>query len=213
MLPFLKVKGAGREVNPIIKNGGDIKILCILFLVPLLIIAPTKLLYFGLMQSRYYLPVFIFLHLATGYLLFHFLSKRVAYTLYSIILLSLISGHFWVYPERISQNWDGTLGHLPYHRLRDKMIKYIDEKKIPFHEVASDFPNDSEIRYTDLNDDKRHFSQKIRNQLHQHKYVFYSNVFNGFTVGELEELNSKWVVEQSYETQTVYVKLFKNPGF
>lgn len=185
--------------------------LLVLFIVPLILLCPTKLFYIGLMQSRYYLPVFIFLIMLTLYLVFHLQNKVIKYVLYAFILLSLFTGHFWIYPERISQNWDGTLAHLPYYDLRKKMICYIDEQKISYESIGSEFPNLSGVKYIDLIDDassslSRAFAPK---NLDENKYVFYSNVFNGFTVDELGELNSMWMVEKEFLCCNVYVRLYK----
>ena len=185
-----------------------LKQLLILFIVPLIILCPTKLFYVGLMQSRYYLPVFIFLIMLTLYLIIHLQSRIYGYILYGLVFLSLFTGHFWVYPERISQNWDGTLAHLPYYDLRKKMINYIDEQNIPYISIGSEFPNLSKFKFTDLSDDTGAFAPK---NLDKNKYVFYSNVFNGFTVDELEALHSKWIMEKKFSSWNVYVKLYKNP--
>ncbi|PCH92475.1 MAG: hypothetical protein COB85_08100, partial [Bacteroidetes bacterium] len=101
--------------------------LLIFTLIPFLIISPTKLFFVGLMGSRYYLPVFVFFSLFTLYLIVNLRSTILKYTLYSVLVISLFTGNLWIYPERISQNWDSTLAHLPYYSLRQKMINYIDE--------------------------------------------------------------------------------------
>ena len=169
---------------------------------------PTKLFYVGFMASRYYLPVFIFLIILTAYLIFNLKNRKYRYTLIVLVLFSLFTGHFWIYPERISQNWDGTLAHLPYYDLRKKMINYIDEQNIPFEDIGSEFPNHSSRKHTDLIDDMRTFSPK---NLTENKYIFYSNVFNNFTVDELHELSAAWSVEREYSMLNIYVKLYKNP--
>ena len=182
--------------------------LFIFVLVPFLIISPTKLIYVGLMGSRYYLPVFIFLSLFTLYLVFNLKNNTLKYSLYSLILTSLITGHLWVYPERLSQNWDGTLAHLPYYELRKSMINYIDKEGIPYESIGTTFPNLASMKYTDLTDDERTFSDK---DLSSNKYVFYSNVFNEWTVDELAELHQNWEVEREFSNWNIYVKLYKNP--
>ena len=183
--------------------------LLILMVAPLMVLSPTKLYYLHLMSSRYYLPVFIFLSLFTMYLVFNLKNNLLKYSLFSIILASLITGHLWIYPERLSQNWDGTLAHLPYHELRKSMIDYIDDEQIPFESVGTTFPNIASMKYTDLTDDERTFSDK---DLRSNKYVFYSNVFNEWIVDELIELHENWELEKEFSSMNIYVQLYKNPN-
>jgi len=130
--------------------------------------------------------------------------------LYFIALIGLLSGNFWVYPDRISQGWDATLAHLPYYNLRKKMIAYIDENNIPVNETGSGIPNAYPLKYIDLSDDEREFPRK---DFDKQKYIFYSNIFNDFTDEELERLKNKWQVEMKYQTLQVKVVLYKNPGY
>ncbi len=183
--------------------------LLILMAAPLLVISPTKLYYLHLMGSRYYLQIFIFLILFTLYLIFTLKHKTLKYSLYTLILVSLITGHLWIYPERLSQNWDGTLARLPYFELRQNMINYIDDETIPYEWIGTTFPNLSSMKYTDLTDDERAFADK---DLSSNKYVFYSNVFNEWTVDELAELHTNWEVVKEFSNWNIYVKLYKNPN-
>ena len=49
--------------------------------------------------------------------------EKFSKLLYVALLLGLISGNLWIYPERISQGWDASLAHIPYHSLRKKAIE------------------------------------------------------------------------------------------
>ena len=83
-----------------------------------------------------------------------FRKKRVIYTL---IFLTLLTGNLWVYPKKIAQGWDATLGHIPYHSLRIEAIDYLNNQKIDITNVASFFPNNTALDNVDFSEDKRAF--------------------------------------------------------
>ena len=89
-----------------------------------------------------------------------------------------------MYPKNISQGWDATLGHLPYHSLRIEAIDYLNENNINISEVASFFPNYN-VDFIDFKGDKRAFSKFNTNK----KYVFYASVYNLYEQSE----QRKWV--------------------
>lgn len=100
--------------------------------------------------------------------------KRYKRGIFILLWLGLISGNLWIYPEKISQGWDATLAHTPYHQLRKEAIKFLDFEEIDFKQVGTFFPNYNTIDEIDFTNDQRslvHFNKK-------NNYVFYSNVYN-----------------------------------
>lgn len=194
--------------NPkILLADRKIKLLLLLLSAVLLFSAPPMLIYKILNGHRYLIPFYYLLSLLATYLLFVNPGfKRSRKILLAVAVAGLISGNFWVYPGKIANGWDATLAHLPYHHLRQKMIRYIDEHEIPFEKVGSETPNLAAIRYIELRNDDRSFP---RADLQRHPYIFHSNVFNMFTDEEIDELNHKWVVEKEYRCLQVYVRLYR----
>ena len=190
-----------------LKGDSNIRIMVVLIIVSSIVLFPTMLIYKVLSSHRYLLPVFILVTMLSGYILFVKLPRfRYARTVFVILFISLISGNFWIYPDKIAKGWDSTIAHLPYHGLRKKMIAYIETNQIPFSEVGSDVPNTYPQKITDLTDDERYFHLKdIKND----KYIFYSNVFNMFTDEEIDELKSEWNLEEEYRCLQVKVQLYK----
>jgi|WetSurSiteA1Bulk_404760.scaffolds.fasta_scaffold00175_11 hypothetical protein len=183
-----------------------IKLLLLLLTATLIFSLPSMLIYRILNGHRYLITFFYLLSLLAAYLLFinpGFRSKRI---LFILALAGLVSGNFWIYPGKIANSWDANLAHLPYHHLRKEMIRYLEEKNIPFDQVGSEVPNIVPIRYIEVNDDDRSFH---RADLKTDRYVFYSNVFNMFTDEEIDELNNSWVVAKEYRCMLVYVKLYR----
>ena len=85
-----------------------------------------------------------------------------------VLCMGLLTGNLWVYPKIISQGWNATLGHLPYHSLRLDAIDYLNEKSINIEEVASFFPNYNILDYIDFKEQKslaKHYS--VLKQFHK----------------------------------------------
>jgi hypothetical protein len=128
-----------------------------------------------------------------------------------IIGLTLLSGNFWVYPDRISKGWDAMLAYLPYQQLRKEMIVFIDRQNIGYRDVGTDFPNNIPFKYIDLNGDTRSFGS-IESGMDSFRYIFYSNVFNGFSDAELKALLTDWkVIKTTHKGQVKVILYEKRP--
>ncbi len=155
------------------------KLLFAIFLISLIVSLPPMLIYKVMASHRYLLPVFIVFTALIAYPVLEKLpNKKLSKILYFVILLGLVSGNFWIYPDNIAKGWDATLAHVPYYKLRKDMIHFIDDQKIPFSKVGTEVPNISELKYIDLSNDERAFSSK---DFEHNEYIFYSNIYNMFT--------------------------------
>lgn len=184
----------------------------VIFLCPSLVIHKT------LTGHRYLLPIFLVIDLLAVYWVY-LLSKilspvggrkglkfPIANILFIIIFLGLSTGNLWIYPKKIAQGWDSTLGHLPYYELRQEMKSFIKKEQIPFNEVGSVFPNVEPFKYTDLENNEDSFTIKdFENQ----NYIFYSNVFNDFSDDELEDLENNWKVSKEFHKMNICVILYE----
>jgi len=173
-----------------------------------LVLTPVLLIHQGLLLNRYMLPIFLLMSILTWYLL-----MRISYTsrtrkiLLSVVLCGMITGNFWVYPKKISQGWDSTLGHIPYYHLRDKMNTYMVENAISSHRVGTAFPNIGPLKYYDPTKIEHGMKEY---DLENNEYIFYSNVYNDFSDDEIDILESKrWTVEKEYHFYPVCVILYK----
>lgn len=189
------------------------KQLAVLWLAPLIVFVPVLARYSGLLQHRYLIQAF----LLTGILVLYGLSRspfqKLSKSVYVILLLGLISGHFWVYPDKIAQGWDSSLAHVPYFELRDQMIDFIQQNGIPPNQVVTGTPNQFPLKETDLESGDWHFinSDDIpKEQRNQMPYVFYSNVFNDIPDAFYDELHTNWESVKTFERGRIRVTLFKN---
>lgn len=194
-----------------IKMDKKAETLFTLYIISLIVFTPTMLIYKGLLAHRYLLPSYIIFAALVVYFLLEKLKNiklRKAYTV--IILLGLISGNFWIYPDHIAKGWDATLAHIPYYKLRRDMLKYIDENNIPVENTGSEVPNVTKMKYIDLTDDERSFHVK---DFDKDEYILYSNVFNMFTDEELHKLKTDWEPVKIMKLLQVKMILYKKPQY
>ncbi len=186
-------------------SGALLLLLCCL----VILLTPSALLYKMLSAHRYFLPLFLAFHVYLFYQLVQSnldtLKKR---GLLVVLLVGMFSGNCWIYPRGISMDWDATLAHLPYHRLRSDMIDYIEQQNIDFQSIGTAFPNINTGENLLLNGDKRQFIEK---DFVQNKYILVSNIFNDFSEKDIENLEQEWILIQDKKQGGVWMRLYKSP--
>ena len=193
-----------RPAIPVFLRSILIILICIF-----LSLSHAVILHKNLSGHRYLLPIYILLTLAVTLYLFEavnsdFWKKAIFY----LMLAGILSGNFWIYPDRIAKGWDGTLAYLPYFPLREKMMRYMEKEGILLSQTGTLFPNSGQVEYIDLSGRKDSFAEL---DLKSNHYVFYSNVFNGFSDDELSELKNKWKLEKTYRFMMVKIILYASP--
>ncbi|MCC2547524.1 hypothetical protein LJY25_13795 [Hymenobacter sp. BT175] len=183
----------------------DAAVLLAALLAPVLVVSSSFVPYANPIGHRYFLPAYLLLALNV---LYYLPRLRAGRWVYAALLLSLLSGHFWVYPETIAKGWDGTLAHLPYFGLRRQMLTYLNAHRIPLGQVGSEFPNAYPLCQADLAADCRRFAPK---DLSRNPYLLQSNVMNGFSDQELETLRTRWVMVQEVRAGQMYFRLYRRP--
>ncbi len=195
---------------PILKKlFKDLKIrkILVVFIVTTIALSVSFLMYKSLTGHRYILPVYLIFSLLTSYLIFEKIKKtRLKYIVFSILLVGMLSGNFWIYPENIAQGWDSTLAHQHYYKLRIKMIDFMKEHKVDISETGSVFPNSGKLKYLDLSESTKSFAEK---DLNKNKYVFYSNVFNDFSDNEINKLKQDFKLIKKNESFGVFISFYK----
>lgn len=174
--------------------------------ISLVLLTPTFLLYSGLQQHRYLLPLLLAALLLTFTAITQSSWDQIwKVRLFALLFTGLITGHFWAYPDHIAQSWDTTLAHVPYYRLKSRMISYLDEQGIPLETVGTAFPEIGPQYLKDLSGRTSGFSPKNLSKQH---YILSSNVMNDFSDGELERLQEEWTVVKQLESGSVKLILF-----
>jgi hypothetical protein len=113
-------------------------------------------------------------------------SKKI---IYFFLFLGLLSGNLWIYPKKISQGWDATLAHVPYHSLRLEAIDYLNKEAIKIEEVASFFPNYTTLDLINFDGNQHSFSKFNCKK----KYAFYATFYN-LSDKELNKLNKNYAI-------------------
>ncbi len=182
----------------------------IIFLSILVSLIFSFIVYKSLNAHRYILPVFLLFSLLTSYLIFEKIKfERLKYILFSIILLGMISGYFWVYPDKIAQGWDSSPAHFQYYKQRKEITEFMNRHHISFSETGSAFPNTSQIKYYDLSDNEDHFMEK---DFKTNTYFYYTNIINDLTIHDLEILKNNYTEIFKVEKLGVFSILYKKTG-
>jgi len=179
----------------------------LLFLITFILSLPTFLLYTGLTGHRYLIPAIamaslLYLVLIENTPMQMGLKKALIY----ISILGLLAGNFIVYPIKISTGWDATLAHLPYYKLRNDMLQYIDNNNIKPEEVAASFPAAGKFKYIALSDDDKKLGEV---GIDTCKYLLYSNIFNTFSDAEIDSIFQNGKLRYECKSGQVIMRLYE----
>lgn len=147
----------------------------VLFLALFFITCLPLALYQGLLTHRYFLPLTTCMALMAVLLIAGSGFRRGRALLVFMILVQL-SGHFWTYPQRMSQGWDSTLGHLFFYDMRKEFRAYMDKEGIRKDQVASSSTLMQPDKKIDLGTDTVAFPDFEEDTTT--KYLWYCNVSN-----------------------------------
>jgi multisubunit Na+/H+ antiporter MnhB subunit len=181
------------------------KIVFFIALSQVAVFLPITMLYEYPFAHRYLMPVMIPATIAIIYWLFKYSRYNIIISI--ALFVCLISGYFWIYPEKIAKGWDSTPAHWPYYKMRNEMLAYLKSQSIPIDHVASSFPNLSTLDAIDLSGGKIKFKDI---ELNKDTFILYSNVFNE-SDEVINELNNSlnWDTVKRIEKQGVFMTLFK----
>ncbi|PKP51342.1 MAG: hypothetical protein CVT95_01135, partial [Bacteroidetes bacterium HGW-Bacteroidetes-12] len=177
------------------------KHLLLIFCIVGIVLSIPFLYYKTLTGHRYALPFILIISLITAYLISHLPhSDKLKKIVFVVLIFGSLSGNFWVYPDKIAQGWDSTLGHIPYYSLQQKMNSYLNENQITFSEVGTAFPMLGKHSVIFVNNDTRSFKPK---EVGKDTYILYSNVNNDFSDAELSKLTTEYKLVYELKSSTV----------
>jgi hypothetical protein len=155
--------------------------------------------------ARYFLIQFILLGAIVAKLTFIWFSQKQAKYISTGLIMVLITGNFWLYPEKIAQNWDCTLKHLPFYSLREKCFDFMEKENIPYDESAAGFCLYGDQKFIDLKEGNRIIKSEIDEKTN---FFLYSNISN--VEDELiNELHSSWKKIEEFEKNGIFIQLLK----
>ncbi|MDO9152977.1 MAG: hypothetical protein Q7U47_04600 [Paludibacter sp.] len=158
-------------------------------------------------SARYFIPQFFLLTLLTLWGVIRFVNnKKHIQWVFILILLFELTGHCWIYPEKIAKSWENTLAHLPYYQLRNECFNYIDQKGLNYADISAGFCLYGNRKFVEMkNEDKIVGNEPIR------KYFIYSNIsnLNDSLLNDLN-INSHWKPLKKFQSGFVKIILYQN---
>lgn len=180
----------------------------LLFVCLLIFLTPSALIYRNLSAHRYFLPVFYSFSLLAVALLasgraFSVTIKKVSLLL---VVLFLVSGHYWIYPFGVSSDWDCTVVHRQFHALRREAVIWLDEAGADFSETGTEFPILNSGEMVELNGDTRKMSEY---EPGNNRWVITSNISNDFS--QETERNLAESMELAWEKYSwpLWIKIYR----
>jgi hypothetical protein len=159
--------------------------------------------YSGLQGHRYLMPVYFLITI----IVFLQISKlKNVYLFSTMIMLSLITGHFWIYPQNISQGWDASLAHRPYFDLWSHAMDYLEQHNIDINQIGSSFPNANRIRSLSLEDSNKSFLEK---NIGITPYLLISSVMNDVDKEDYDKIAIHYLILKEWKNRGVYMTLWK----
>jgi hypothetical protein len=163
--------------------------------------------------QRYFIVIFLLLNIVVCYITQNLANKKSILIISSIFVVSLITGNFWIYPQRFGNGWDTSLKVLPYFSLKDKMDLFIIENQIQSSEVGTQFPLITDKKFSHLTDSSHYYTDVWSGPIDNHKYFLYSNVINTNIAEEVESVKKTWTLVKQMNSGEVSIALYKNPSY
>ena len=180
----------------------------------LIISIPTIvfILFFSLFSNpighRYFLVPILLLLIGVS----HFLSKiensKIRVTLFSLLSILLITGNFWIYPEKYGNGWDCSLKILPYFEIHRDFVNYVEMKKIDPQKIGTGFPLFNDYKFSYLQPESYAFADKNIKHIENFDYILQSNICNDFSEKEIEDLRNKWKLEKEFRKCQIYFRFY-----
>lgn len=153
---------------------------------------------------RYLIPIMIPIIVVTVYWISTYFRRPMLWL--SLAFITLASGHFWLYPEKVSQGWDATTLHWNFFEVSDEMENYLDQTHIDRTKIGTFFPHYKLMKNYHLKPKETISYQKATE--HETEYIIYSNTFN-VSDSIVDALHSDWELIQEFEQNRVYIQLLK----
>jgi hypothetical protein len=202
---YVAYKGIKNRSNQSPKSATLLLLFLLISAVYLIFIFTTQMPF----SDRYFMPQFFVLTLLSFIELSKYMNDKKLRFVFVIVLLFELSGHLWIYPERIAKSWDSTLAHLPYYDLRKQCFNYIDENKINYNDISAGFTLYGDRKIIELSN-----KSQIVAADHSKKYFIYSNISNleDNFVDSLKN-TTYWHPMKSFQKGFAIITIYKNQKY
>lgn len=189
----------------------EFKTILLIVFIPLIITALFMIPFSNPAGHRYFLFTFLTLIIGVCYVMQQINSRNLQYLLFAFFSISLITGNFWLYPERFGNGWDSSLKVLPYFELREQMDQFIIENKIEPARVGTQYPLIADKRFSYLAEAPFAYTNVWRGPISNYPYFLQSNVINTDIPEQIEDVKKHWILVKELKSGMVYLRLYKNP--
>ena len=160
-------------------------------------------------SARYFMPQFFMLTLLVLLGATKFFPNRKIISVFLIVLCFELTGHFWIYPDKIAKSWDCTLAHLPYYGLREECFSFIDQQKLDYNDISAGFCLYGNRQFIELN----YAGKQVGNDPNR-KYFIYSNISNVEDSLAVALNNpSIWKPIKRFKKGFVFIEIVQNTRF
>ena len=161
-------------------------------------------------SPRYFMPQFFVLSvLALMFVVKYFNAKRIK-VIIGAVLFFVLSGHFWLYSDRIYQPWETTLLHLPFYELRTEVFNYIDENDFDYNDLSAGFSLAGNRGFIEL----AHYGKIVSSTNLNKRYFIYSNIsfWRNDRVAELRDVE-RWKPIKTFRRGVIFITIYQNLAF
>ena len=159
--------------------------------------------------QRYFMPMYFILTILVLHLLVKYWNSKKLKITFVVLYFFALTGHFWIYPEKMAQSWETTLMHLPYYELREEVFDYIDENHLNYSQIAAGFTLYGDRGYTELKNHGKVVTSDS-DMTPQQKYFIYSNISN-LPDETIDELKNKalWTPIKHFEKFPIFITVYE----
>jgi hypothetical protein len=162
-------------------------------------------------SSRYFMIHFFVLSLLVFRLAANHLSAfqwndKKLKNAFIAVLFFIITGHCWIYPEKIAQCWESTLLHTPYYELRKECFDYIDDNQLDYNDLSAGFCLYGNRGYIEMQEEGKIVKAPDLNA----RYFIYSNISN-LEDEKLDELKKadRWRPIKQFKKGCVFITIYE----
>ncbi len=158
---------------------------------------------------KYFITIFLCLNIGVCFLIQQLPAPKTQLIFILIFFLSLLSGNFWLYPEKYGNGWDSSLKVLPYFQLKNQMDEFIKTQKINPEQIGTQFPLIADKKFSHLSDTSFHYKNVWRGPISTYPYFLFSNVINSDIPNQIENTKNTWQLIKSIKSGEIYIHLYK----
>jgi hypothetical protein len=192
------------------QNNTDLKLLLKFVFIPFVVLSLFMIPLANPIGHKYFIVVFLCLNIVVCFLFQQFENKKMQLLMFSVLTISLISGNFYLYPERFGNGWDSSLKVLPYFDLKEKMDDFIQRQHINPNEVGTQYPLIADKRFSHLADSSYHYTNVWSGPINNYNYFLQTNVINTDISEQIALVKKDWILLKEYRKGQVYISLYKN---